>query len=85
MQRALKALMACPQNNLKLFLDGQPVQLSDKTSSRHQTEVGVRQALVPCPDLTDTGTTVELLTSLLQEVLSGTGASFPNDYITDYV
>ena len=77
MQRALKALLACPQNNLKLFLNGQPVQLLDKASSLHQIEFAVRQALVSCPGLTDTGNTVELLASLLQEVLSRTGTSFP--------
>ena len=77
MQYALKALLACPQNNLKLFLDGQPVQLLDEALYLQQIRVAVHQALVPCPDITDIGNTVELLASFLQEVLSKTGKSFP--------
>lgn len=77
MQHALQALLACPQNNLKMFLDGQPVQLSDK-ASLHQIGVAVHQALLPCPDAINTGNPVELLASLLQEALSRTGTSFPN-------
>ena len=77
MQRALKALLACPQNNLKLFLSGQPVQLLDEALSLHQIGVAVDQALIPCPDDTGTGHTVELLVSLLQKVLSKTGGPLP--------
>ncbi|KAL3138530.1 Inositol-pentakisphosphate 2-kinase, variant 3 [Trebouxia sp. C0010 RCD-2024] len=73
MQRALRALFACPQNNLKLFLNGQPVQLSDNVSSVHQVAAVVQQTLNPCLHLTDTIKALELLASLLQEVLSTTG------------
>ena len=78
MQHALKALIACPQNNLKLFLNAQPVQLSDDASSLHLVAAVVHQALHPCLDSTDTGKTVELLAGLLQEVLSITGRIFWN-------
>ena len=73
MQRALKALFACPQNNLKLFLNGQPVQLSGKASWSHQVAAVVQQALTPCLHSTGTIYTLEVLASLLQEVLSTTG------------
>lgn len=76
MQHALTALFASPQNNLKLFLNGQPVQPSDDASSLHQVAAVVQQALKPCLHPSDTTKAVELLASLLQEVLSTTGRAF---------
>lgn len=73
MQHALKALIACPQNNLKVFLDGQPVQLADDASSLHQVAAVAHQAINPCLHPTDAAKTVELLASLLQGALSTTG------------
>ena len=73
MQHPLQALLACPQNNLKLFLDGRPVPLSDDASCMHQIAAAVHQAFQPSLDCNALGTSNEVLASLLQQVLSRTG------------
>ena len=73
MTQALQALLARPQNNLKLFMDGQPVQLPDSMSSLDEISAAVRQALKSCLNPETSCRPIEVIAMLLQQVLSMTG------------
>ena len=84
MKQALQALLACPQNNLKLFLDGHPVHLSDDASNLDKIAAFVHQVLGSCLDPEFSSTPVEIIATLLQTILSTTGtAPWRIDYKPD--
>ncbi|KAL0030762.1 hypothetical protein WJX77_005374 [Trebouxia sp. C0004] len=69
MHRTLVALIANPQNNLKLFVDGKPVDTLDHTAQLDSTESLVEKAFGLDSDFAEPGNAVTLLADVLKHIL----------------
>ena len=69
MHKALVALIANPQNNLKLFMDGKPVDTHHHTAQLDSTESLVEKAFGLDSDFVEPGNAVALLADILKDIL----------------
>ncbi len=78
MQRALLALFATPQNNLKLFIDGQPCCTSNDLQS-DPVAYAVDEVFGCGQGKQESGGQLRLLTTVIQEILLQEGQFYSHD------
>jgi len=69
LHKALVALIANPQNNLKLFVDGKPVDTCGHTAQLDSTASLVEKAFGLDSDSIEPGDAVALLADVLKDIL----------------
>ena len=69
MHKALTALVATPQNNFKLFLDGEPVDMSDQRLQSGAAVAAVRDAFGLGGGSVGPEHAVQLLAGVLRDIL----------------
>ena len=75
MQQALMALIATPQNNFKLFLDGKPVDMSDQRLQPDAAVAAIKEAFGLSGGSVAPVHAVNLLASILRDILLKEGGT----------